>query len=296
MTTKLHGNLPIVYARDILLGKYIKQILWASPPLVDKIWVHGGQRLGLCCFFQDVDSSAKVTDSRNEPLMVGAFLILTQCLLGTGMLFYVLLGGALGSLDRLTRRYFAPVLFVSLGVWLARVVSHAYGDTSQCSEQPRYKDALTFLTVHSDFSLSCLFQRVAPLGVLSRPLFSHLFIGLGVVLGLLYSPVWYWYNVLSIISILLCFMAVILSPISLAGQFLLQLPPACLLFTSCGCYIWVVLVRASSRLLMGSRHGNFLFLLILSGLAACRTQSSRKGDSIFKFVKYWIFYKFYWID
>ena len=92
----------------------MKQILWASPTLVDRF---GFTVFGYCDFVAVLGcrSPAKLTDSKNEPPVVDAFLIVTSASFG----------GSLGYLGRLTLWYFAPPfvrLSVWLGVWLARVV------------------------------------------------------------------------------------------------------------------------------------------------------------------------------
>ena len=109
----------------------MKQILWASPTLVDRF---GFTVFGDCDFAAVFGccSPAKLTDSKNEPPVVGAFLIVTSALwVQVYLCFFWWVSRVPGPPYPLVP---CPSFFVSLGVWLARVVSHAYADTSQCSE------------------------------------------------------------------------------------------------------------------------------------------------------------------
>ena len=110
----------------------MKQILWTSLTLVDRL---GFTVFGYCDFAAVLRccSSAKLTDSKNEPPVVDAFIIVTSAL--WVQVFLVLrLVGLSGTWAALPSGTLPLLSFVSLGVWLARVVSHAYADTSQCSE------------------------------------------------------------------------------------------------------------------------------------------------------------------
>ena len=81
--------------------------------------------------FLDVVHLRSCTDSKNEPPVVGPFSLL---LVPSGYRYTC----ASWWVSQVPGPPYPlvpfPSFFVSLGVWLARVVSHVYADTSQCSE------------------------------------------------------------------------------------------------------------------------------------------------------------------